>query len=92
MPTLIHLSNFDATSLVTINAMNGDVYWTFHHDGRFDEIQMRLDRNGEVLVVDRDILHTAYGHDADIPLYILDSLQLAPPAALGTPVTAPPAQ
>ena len=90
MPTLLHLSNIDATSLVTINTRNGDVYWLIAHDGRFDEVQLRIDKDGEVLVVDRDIVRAAYGELASIPLYILDSIVITPPPPTATPPPAAP--
>jgi hypothetical protein len=89
-PTLLHLANIDATSLVTINTRNGDVYWLISHDGRFDEVQMRLDVGGEVRVVDRDVLREAYGDLASIPLYILDSIVITPPPATATPAPSTP--
>ena len=88
-PTLLHLSNVDATSLVTINTRNGDVYWVIAHDGRFDEVQLRLDVDGEVRVIDRDVVRAAYGELASIPLYILDSVVIAP-AVTPTPQPAAP--
>ncbi len=81
-PVLVHLSNADGTSLITLNPRNGDMYWYLAHDGRFDEIQMRITQGGQTLVIDPDVLHAAYGSQADIPLFVLASITLEPPPAL----------
>ncbi|HEY8172118.1 MAG TPA: DUF5667 domain-containing protein [Dehalococcoidia bacterium] len=87
-PSLVRLSNIDGTSLITINPRTGDMYWFFAVNGTFDEIQMRLTRNGEIYVQDRDSLMRLYGASAEIPLYVLDNIEIAPePTA--TPTAAP---
>jgi len=79
-PALVHLSNADGTSLITLNPRNGDVYWFIAHGGRFGEIQLRIQQaDGTVLVVDRDYLLSVYGaDDTAIPLYVLDNIDLQP--------------
>lgn len=87
VPTLIKFSNQDSTSLLVINASNGDMYWYVANDaGRFDEVQMRIERDGGVLVADRDVLLTAYGAASDIPWYVLQSIALIPAAPAPTPL------
>jgi hypothetical protein len=81
-PVLIHLSNATGTSLITLNTTNGDMYWFISRAGRFDEVQMRIRQaDGQVLVVDRDFLRAVYGGDAEIPLFVLENLEVRPAAA-----------
>jgi hypothetical protein len=47
--------------------------------GHFDEVQMRLNKDGSVLVADRAVLRTAYSNASDIPWYIMQSIALIPP-------------
>ena len=90
-PALIRLTNFDGTSLVTLNPRNGDMYWFIERDRRFDEVQMRLTRDGQTLVVDRDVLRGLYGERAEIALFIMDSIEILPvPEPTATPEPPPP--
>lgn len=76
-PVLLHLSNASGTSLITLNTSTGDMYWFINRDTRFDEVQMRIRQDdGQVLVADRDFLRAVYGADAEIPLFVLENLQL----------------
>jgi hypothetical protein len=54
------------------------MYWYVSREGRFDETQMRLKTVDEILVVDRDVLRAAYGAQAELPLFVLDSINIAP--------------
>jgi hypothetical protein len=86
-PTLVQLSNVDGTSLITLNPRNGDMYWFVLRNGVFDEVQMRvLQVDGTILVVDPDVLNAAYGASADIPLFVMKSIRVAP-APGATPPT-----
>ncbi|MBF6600798.1 MAG: hypothetical protein IVW36_09850 [Dehalococcoidia bacterium] len=88
-PTLIHLSNADSTSLIILNAMNGDMWWYQVVDGQFQETDMRVKQpDGSVLLVDPDVLRGIYGDLAAIPLYVLNSIVLTPPPV--TPSAPPP--
>lgn len=79
-PTLIHLSNADSTSLIILNAMNGDMWWYQVVDGQFQETDMRVKQpDGSVLLVDPEVLRGIYGELAAIPLYVLNSIVLTPP-------------
>jgi hypothetical protein len=95
VPTLVKLSNGDGTSLVTLNVRNGDMYWYINANGRFDEVQMRIQKqDGTVNVADRDVLTAAYGDASDIPYYMLTTIALAPddtptPSPTDTPAAAP---
>jgi hypothetical protein len=81
LPPLVHLSNQDGTSLLVLNPRNGDMYWYQAVGGNFQEIQMRMTQpDGSVLVADPAVLRPIFGALADIPLYVLDSLQVTPPA------------
>ena len=88
LPPLVHLSNQDGTSLLVLNPRNGDMYWYQAVGGNFQEIQMRMTQpDGTVLVADPAVLRPIFGALADIPLYVLNSLQVTPPA---TPTPAAP--
>lgn len=94
VPALIKFSNRDSTSLLAINTLNGDMYWYItpagSNAGRFDEVQMRIERDGGVFVADHDVLRRAYGDAADIPWYVLQSIALIPPAPTATPLASTP--
>jgi len=77
-PAIVRLSNADGTSLVTINPRNGDTYWYIAFNGRFDEVQLRMERDGQAYGADADVLHRIYGADADVPLYIVENIDIAP--------------
>jgi hypothetical protein len=89
VPALIKLTNVNGTSLITFNVKTGDMYWFIARNGRFDEVQMRIQRaDGEVVVADGDYLQLVYGQSAAIPLYVLDHIELLP-AATPTPPSEP---
>ncbi|MDE3097801.1 MAG: hypothetical protein KGK07_17580, partial [Chloroflexota bacterium] len=91
VPTLVHLSNVDATSLIILNSRNGDMYWYQQVNGNFQQIEMRMTQpDGSVLVVDPTVLRSTYGSLADIPLYVLNSITVQPPAP--TPTASPTAR
>jgi hypothetical protein len=85
-PQLVQLSNIDGTSLVTLNPRNGDMYWFILRNGLFDEVQMRLTKDGQTLIIDRNALRAAYGEAAEIPIFIMNHIELAPPI---TPTATP---
>jgi hypothetical protein len=85
--SVVQLSNVDGTSLITINPRNGDMYWFILRNGYFDEVQMRLTRDGRTMIIDRDALRAAYGEVAEIPIYMLNHIELADPV---TPTSTPP--
>jgi hypothetical protein len=75
---LIRLSNTSSTEFVTLNPLNGDMYWFLLRNGRFEEAQLRGHDGAQILVVDREALQAVYGPLADLPLFILDSIEVAP--------------
>lgn len=84
-PSLLRLSNIDGTSLITINPRTGDMYWFVSANGAFDEVQMRITKDGETRVQDPESLRRLYGAAAEIPLFILDNIEIAPePTATAT--------
>jgi hypothetical protein len=93
-PSLVKLSNIDGTSLITLNPRTGEMFWFIAHDGRFDEVQMRLRQpDGDVLVADGVYLRTLYGDVAAVPLYVLVNIELQPepePTATPTSTATPP--
>lgn len=87
-PAFVQLADRNGKSRVSLNTETGDVHWFIARGGYVDEVQMRVRQpNGEVLLIDRDVLRTAYGAQAEVPLFILDSVNTTPPSP--TPRTAP---
>ena len=84
VPTLITFANRDDTSLMIISTTTGDMYWYIGQNGHFDEVQMRITRDGGVFVADRDVLRTAFGDASDIPWYVLQSIQRIAPTPTAT--------
>jgi uncharacterized protein DUF5667 len=79
VPSLVKLSNVNSTSLITFNVKTGDMYWFISHSGRFDEVQMRMQReDGQIVVADPDYLRLVYGDSATIPFYVLRHIEVAP--------------
>ena len=90
-PAIVRLSNANATSLITINPRNGDMWWFIYHGDRFGEVDMRVAQpDGSVLIVDQEYLRSVYGDDATIPLFVLDNIALEPLPATSTPEADPP--
>jgi hypothetical protein len=91
-PALVRIINVDGTQIIAMNPRNGDLYWFVRVGGLFDEVQLRNERDGEIYVVDRDLLRRLYGPLADVPLYVLDHIEIAPeptPVPSATPTTTP---
>jgi hypothetical protein len=94
-PNLVSISNVGGTQIISINTRNGDMYWfVATRGGVFDEVRLREQRDGQTFVIDRDLLTRLYGQLADVPLYVLDHIEIAPeqspvPTATPTP-NAPP--
>jgi len=89
-PTLVRITNQDNTQTIAINPRNGDMWWYVSVNGIFDEVQVRAERDGQVYVVDRELLRRLYGALADVPLYVLDNMEFLPdstptPTAPGDP-------
>lgn len=77
-PALVRISNIDGTQIITLNPRNGDVYWFVAINGIFDEVQLRIERDGQTFIADRDLLLRLYGSLAEVPLYVLDHIEIAP--------------
>ncbi len=91
VPALIKFANRDDTSLMIISTATGDMYWYIGQNGHFDEVQMRITRDGRVFVADRAVLRTAYGDASDIPWYVLQSIiRIAPTPTVTAAATATP--
>jgi uncharacterized protein DUF5667 len=84
-PKLIRLSNANGTQIITINPKNGDTYWFVAINGVFDEVQLRITRDGQTFVADRDLVTRLYGPLADVPLYVIDNIEFAPEPAPPSP-------
>jgi len=91
-PALVRLVNFNATALITLNTLNGDMYWFVLRNGVFDEVQMRITRDGQTFVIDRDAIRSVYGAAAEIPIYVLDHIEFPPPPLTPTSTDTPPAE
>ena len=88
-PSLLHFSNADGTSLITLNAQTGDMWWYKFSNGAFQEVDMRRTQSdGTVLVIDPEVLRGVFAKDAELPLYVLDSITLEP-APTPTPSPTP---
>lgn len=97
-PTLLRYARVDGSAFIVMSKLTGDLYWFVQHNGTFDEVQMRVTKNGVVLIADRDVVSAAYGDLADVPLFVLDSIVLLPeatpapePTNTPAPATTPPA-
>lgn len=90
VPALIKFANRDDTSLMIISTATGDMYWYIVQNGHFDEVQMRITRDGSIFVADRGVLRTAYGDASDIPWYVLRSIIRIAPTATAAAATATP--
>jgi hypothetical protein len=89
-PNLVSISNANGTQIITLNPRNGDMYWFVAVNGVFDEVRLREQRDGQTYVIDRELLTRLYGQLADVPLYILDHIEIAPPPP-PPPTATPPA-
>lgn len=79
-PSLVRLSNADGTSLITLNPRNGDMYWfVAASNGAFDEVQMRATRDGQIYIVDAEVLRRLYGAPADLALFVMTNIEVTPP-------------
>jgi len=78
VPTLLRYANSEGTSIIAISTLTGDMYWYIAANGKIDEVQMRITRDGSVLVQDRGLLLGAYGRAAAIPLAVMDSITIVP--------------
>jgi hypothetical protein len=92
-PKLIRLYNNDGTQIITINPRNGDTYWFVAANGVFDEVQLRITRDGQTFVADRQLVTRLYGPLADVPLYVIDHYEFATaPPPTPEPTATPTAQ
>ena len=82
VPNLLTLRMQDQQSFVVLSTVTGDLYWYVspNRDNRYDEVQMRIDRNGQVFIADPGVLRLFYGEAAEIPILIMQSIEVLPPA------------
>lgn len=89
-PTIVRISNADGTQIIALNPRNGDAYWFVAVNGVFDEVQLRIERDGQTFIADRDLLARLYGPLAEVPLYVAGHIEIAPePAPTPQPAQAP---
>ena len=76
-------------SFVVLNTRSGDMYWYVspNRDNRYDEVQMRIDRNGQVFIADPGVLRLFYGDAAEIPISIMQSIEVLPATVEEPPTT-----
>jgi hypothetical protein len=88
VPTLLSLRTQDQQSFVVVSTGSGDMYWYVSPtgDSRFDEVQMRITRDGQVFIPDPAELRARYGAVAEIPILMMQSIDLLPePVAVDDP-------
>jgi hypothetical protein len=90
VPALIKFSNQDNSSLIIINTLDGDMWWYASRNGQFDEVRMRVTKDGGTFVADRDVLRASYGSASDIPWYVMQSIALIPAPPTPTETATPP--
>lgn len=80
VPVLITMKTQNQQSFIVLNTLNGDMYWYVSAAGnnRFDEIQMRQTRDGQVFQADPAVLRYFYGDAAEIPLLVMNSIRILP--------------
>jgi hypothetical protein len=88
-PEVITIANLDATSIISLVPRTGDMFWFVSVNGVFDEVQMRQTRAGQAYISDAELLRRLYGPLAEIPLYVLQNIELVPPPATPTPQATP---
>jgi hypothetical protein len=101
-PTLLKFARVDGSSFFVVSKLTGDLYWFVQHNGSLDQVQMRITQNGAVFVADPEVVSAAYGAQADVPLYIVNTIRILPeptpepspthtpsPTATPTPPAAP---
>jgi hypothetical protein len=93
VPLLITLKTQDQQSFMVLNTHTGDMYWYISaaRNGRYDEVQMRMTRDGTVFMADALVLRYFYGNAAEVPLLVMNSIRLLPQpvSADGDAVPAP---
>ena len=84
VPNLLTIRMQDQQSFIVLSTVTGDMYWYVspNRDNRYDEVQMRIDRNGQVFIADPGLLRLFYGEAAEIPILIMQSIEVLPPASV----------
>lgn len=80
----------DGSSLIAFNTGNGDMYWYVNRNGLIHEVQLRITTGDTTLIADETAVRDAFGAAAEVPLYILGSIEVAPDPT-PTPSPTPPA-
>ena len=78
-PDLLRITNAGGTSIVVINARNGDTFWYQYKDGLFDEFIVRVTVGDEVWQADLDAMRGFYAAYAEIVLHVVESIYIEPP-------------
>lgn len=88
VPTLLTFKTQDQQSFVVVSTLTGDMYWYISpaKNGRYDEVQLRITRDGQVFVADEETLVKLYGEDAAlVPVLMMQSVELLPEAPRDAP-------
>jgi|CXWL01.1.fsa_nt_gi hypothetical protein len=96
VPSLIKLQTQDQQSFIVISTNTGNMYWYISAVGnsRYDEVQMHITKDGQLSIADAADLRARYGSAADIPILVMQSIELleAPtptPEPTETPIVSP---
>jgi hypothetical protein len=99
VPPLLTFKTQDQSSIIVVSTVSGDIYWFYSpaKNGRYDEIQLRITRDGQVYQAAADSLRDLYGTAAEVPIYMMQSVRLleepvsSEPTAATEPEATPPA-
>lgn len=92
VPPLLTFKTQDQSSIVVVSTLTGDLYWFYSpaRNGRYDEIQLRVTRDGQAYEAAAESLRDLYGAAAEVPIYMLQSVRLLEaPAPEAAPTTTP---
>lgn len=91
IPPLLTFKTQDQQSIIVVSTLTGDMYWYYSpaNNGRYDEIQLRVARDGQVFEAAEESLRDLYGNAAEVPILMLQSVEVLPEApseAAPTPI------
>lgn len=96
VPSTLKLQTQDGQSFIVISTQTGNMYWYIStaENGRFDEVQMHITKGGQLSIVDAADLRVRYGAAAEIPLLVMESIELLDspepaPEPTETPIASP---
>jgi hypothetical protein len=87
IPPVLTFKTQDQSSIVVVSTLTGDLYWFYSpaKNGRYDEIQLRVTRDGQAFEAAAESLRDLYGDAAEVPILMMQSVQvISEPAATAT--------